>query len=516
MKNSIFIVSLILTGVISCKSPQPMLNNLYHGQIGNQETDLHVIDVKVGIVPYKASAQIPEQPKLLWDLRDSLSYHLLKEISAKTKSPEEIISLMSKPIYPLEKESPKELPTDYTEYKVRLVFSNIKRYFIDPKFTHPNTRLAYLNTSVSIPHERQGIVFKSIDKLENEFEEIDRGDISRNQSATFNSKLTATGQIGTSVDNTNTSSSDKNKTSSNTDENTVYDKDGNIIGKINNSGNLVRSNSNSNTTTTKSGASANISGEVGYINTETINEAKRVKSQRMKAGFSFSPTEIVVSQEGRQNGDITNNVFVDATIKFTGQKLTDDKPIFTFKNLFNDRFQPTPAEEINFDNRVISYVLCTGSTPLNLNVKFEGLLRAVDNLKGQTGENDLEFDDKVTMYHLKERAGTEAVLDPIIFCKYVYKVTAKTKEGKTLYMRISWRGDSQLYLFSEEKPEEFIRWLELQIINGNLKNLSTNRFQLYFPISGGGNLDIVKDNMTAQDLAKLRELKDWNLEAATK
>ncbi|WP_306596596.1 hypothetical protein [Chryseobacterium sp. WLY505] len=423
---------------------------------------------------------------------------------------------MSKPIYPPEKESPKELPTDYTEYKVRLVFSNIKRYFIDPKFTHPNTRLAYLNTSLSIPPDRHGIVFKSIDKLENEFEEVDLGDISRNQSATFNSKLTATGQIGSSIDNTNASSSNNSRKSSNADENTVYNKDGKEIGKINNSGDLVRSNSNSNTTTTKSGASANITGEVGYINIETINEAKRVKLQRMKAGFSFSPNEIVVSQEGRQNGDISNNVFVDATIKFTGQELTDDKPIFTFKNLFNDRFQPTPAEEINFDNRTISYVKCNGSIPLQLNVKFEGLLRAVDNLEDQTGENNLEFDDKVTMYHLKEREGTSAVLDPIIFCKSAYRVMAKTTDGKTLYMRISWRGDSQLYLFSEEKPEEFMRWLELQIINGNLKNLSTNRFQLYFPISGGGKLYVVNEKMTAEDLAKLRELKEWNLEAAIK
>ncbi len=147
MKTKTSLVGLL--GVIlalSCKSPQPMLSNLHHRKMGNSTTDLNIIEVRVGVLPYKAAAQQTEKPKLLWELQDSLPHQLLKVIAAKTQKAEDVIALMSKPISPKKEDPPAELPTEFTEYKVRLVFSNIKRYFIDDKFTHPNTRLAYLNT----------------------------------------------------------------------------------------------------------------------------------------------------------------------------------------------------------------------------------------------------------------------------------------------------------------------------------------------------------------------------------
>lgn len=510
-----FICIVVIIFAISCKTPQPMLSNLHHKKMGNSSTNLDIIDVRVGILPYKAAAQQAEKPKLLWELQDSLPHHLLKVIASKTQKAEDIIALMSKPISPKKDDPPTELPTEFTEYKVRLVFSNIKRYFIDEKFTHPNTRLAYLNTYISIPSGENRVFFQSIDKMENEFEEVDLGDISRSKSVTFNAKLTATGQLGTSVDNTNTVSNENGKTSKSANENEVYDKDGKVIGTINSSGDFTDAKKSSNTTTTKSGASANASGEIGYVNAETLNEARLVKLQRMKAGFSFAPNEIVISQEGRQNGDITNNVFVDATLKFKGSNLTDEKNIYAFKNLFDERYQPATANDIQFGRRTISYVKCSGSQPLALDVKYEGVLRAVENLDEQTGESALEYDDKVTMYKLPMKNGVAAKIDPMLFCKYVYRIAANTSQGNTIILRISWKKEEELDLFSDDKPEEFLRWLKLQIDKEDTKALSTDKFEMYFEVSDKDKIYVTKKKMTAEDLKKLKQLKDITLEVKT-
>ncbi|CAI2768702.1 hypothetical protein [Flavobacterium collinsii] len=507
----ISIASLIF--FISCKGPKPIFSNLHHQQFRNDSTNSPIIDVRVGILTYKVSPQPEEKTKQLWELQDSLPHHLLKVISSKTKEPEKIIALMSKPINPKKDSGPTELPTEFTEYKVRLAFSNIKRYFINKKFTHPNTRLAYLNTYISIPSGEDRVAFKSIDKLENEFEEVDLGNLSRSNTVTFNSKLTATGQIGSSIDNTNTVSSENSKNSKSSNEKKVYDEDGNAIGTINNSGDLNGSKKSNITTTSKNGASANVTGEIGYVNTETLNEARLIKLQRMKAGFSFSPNEIVVSQEGRQNADISLNVFVDATLKFNGSNLTDEKNVYTFQNLFDDSYQPVSANDLSFVRRTVSYVKCNDSKPLLLNVQYEGELRAVENLKNQTGENALEFDDKVTMYHLPLKHGSDAVIDPMLFCKYVYRISAKDPLGNTIILNISWKKEEELDLFSDDKPEEFLRWLKLQIAKENPKTLSTNKFEIYFKVSHNEKIYVVKDKMTSEDFRKLKQLTDLDIQA---
>lgn len=517
MKTKIsFIFVMVLTTIIGCKAPTPVLSKLHTNLIGNDTTSNLILDVRVGLTPFKASVSAPEKPQLLWELQDSLPHHLIKVIAAKATNPDEIVALMSKPVRVQKEDPPKELPSTYTEYKVRLVFSNIKRYFIDKRFTHPNTRMAYLNTYVTIPETENRIAFQSIDKMENEFEEIDLGNISRTQSVTFNAKLTATGQIGTSVDNTNTNSSDTNRDRSNGNEKKVYDENGNVIGTVNNAGKLTSVNKSSNTTTTKNGASANATGELAYQNAETISEARQVKLQRMKTGFSFAPHEIVVSQEGRQNGDISNNVFVDAMLKFNGSDLTNEKKVYTFKNLLNDSFQPNEADKLLFSKRLVSYVKCSDAKPIILQVKFEGQLRAVESLKEQPGDNALEYDDKVTMYHLPKKDGANVKIDPFLFCKYVYKVMAQT-EDKAVNLRIFWRSDEELNFFSDDKPEEFLGWLKLMIDKGDPKSLSTEKFTMYFETGPNPNdrIYVTKKEMKPEDIRKLKALKDIQLEVRT-
>ncbi len=351
--------------------------------------------------------------------------------------------------------------------------------------------------------------------MENEFEEVDLGDISRNKSVTFNAKLSATGQLGTSVDNTNSVSNENGRTSKSANENDVYNKDGKVIGTVNGSGDFTSTKKSGNTTTTKSGASANAAGEIGYVNAETLNEARLLKLQRMKAGFSFAPKEIVVSQEGRQNGDISNNVFVDATLKFKGSDLTDEKNVYAFKNLFDERYQPVAANDMLLGRRTISYVKCSGSQPLMLDVKYEGSLRAVENLEKQTGESALEYDDKVTMYKLPMKIATAAQIDPMLFCKYVYRISANNSQGNKIVLRISWKKEEELDLFSDDKPEEFLRWLKLQIDKEDPKTLSTDKFEMYFEVSEKEKVYLAKKKMTGEDFKKLKQLKDISLEVRT-
>lgn len=514
-KISLIYAAFVIT-IISCSPAKPVLSDLHNNSLGNSSVDAAILDVRVGLTPFKASTSEPAKPQLLWELQDSLPHHLVKALASKAKTADEIVALMSKTVRVQKEDPPKELPSIYTEYKVRLVFSNIKRYFIDQRFTHPNTRMAYLNTYVKIPDTEKRIAFQSIDKMENEFEEIDLGTVSRSQSVTFNAKLTATGQLGTSLDNTSTDSSETSRDRNAGNEKKVYDANGNVIGAINDAGKLSSINKSGNTTTTKSGASANATGELAYQNAETINEARLVKLQRMKAGFSFAPNEIVVSQEGRQNGDISNNVFVDATLKFKASDLTNEKKVYSFKNLFDESYKPTVADKLSFSKRPVSYVKCSGASPIVLKVKFEGVLRSVENLKDQTGQNALEFDDKVTMYHIPMKDGADVEIDPFLFCKYVYKVTAKT-EDQTINLRILSRFDEELNFFSDDKPEDFLGWLKLMIDKGDSKSLSTEKFMMYFE-TGPNPTDkiyVTKKEMKPEDIKKLKALKEIQFEVRT-
>ena len=257
-KLNYLLIALTFTGAMyGCKGVKPMLSNLHHKpyQYTTLPIGKNVIDVKVGLLPIVAAAPEEAQPRLPWDLRDSIPHLLIKSISNKVKIPEEIFTLMSKPLPMAEKKANRPLPTNYTEYKVRLNFSNDKRYFIDGAFMHPNTRLEFLNTTLSIP-ENSPFSFYSIDRLENEFEEIDLGNLERNKSVTFNAKLTGGAEMGSSVEGTNSNNATRTNITKNNEEQPVYDDKGNVVGKVNNAGELIRVNGSNNTSTAKTGAKA--------------------------------------------------------------------------------------------------------------------------------------------------------------------------------------------------------------------------------------------------------------------
>jgi hypothetical protein len=517
--NNLLIAFTIVGAMFGCRGAKPVLSNLHHKPYKYEtlSTDKNVVDVKVGLMPIVAAAQAEEQPRLPWDLRDSIPHLLIKSISNKVKNPEEIFTLMSKPLPTAEKKANKSLPTNYTEYKVRLNFSNVKRYFIDKDFMHPNTRMEFLNTTLSIP-ENSPFSFYSIDRLENEFEEIDLGNLERNKSVTFNAKLTGGAEMGSSAEGTNTHNASNTNNVKNNEERPVYDEKGNVVGKVNNAGELVRVNTNNNTSTAKTGAKATANAEVGYLNSESIKEAIAIKLKRMKTGFSFANDEIVIAQGGRPNGDISHNVYVTATIKFKNDKLsaTSAKNVYNFSNLFDEHNQPNTADQLLFTKRTVKYVKCGEGVPIALNINYEGAIRAVGNSAMQTGENALENDDQVTYFQIPKQAGKSLVIDPGVYCKEVYKIKAFGKNGKSYDLRISWTVEEELDLFSDDQPEQFMQWLLKQVANPDIKKLNTNKFELYFEGAGGEKIYIVKDNMKAEDIKAIKTLNNYTTEARAK
>jgi hypothetical protein len=466
------------------------------------------------MLPVVQPEQNEEKSRLPWDFRDSIPHLLIKTIGAKVQKPEDIISLMSKPIPVSEKKMVKSLPTNYAEYKVRFTFSNIKRYFNDANgtFMHPNTRLEFLNTKLCIP-QNNNFSFYTIDKLENEFEEIDLGSLERNKSVTFNAKLTGTGQLGSSVESINTNSSANTNNSKSSDEQPVYDNKGNIVGKINSSGELINLKNNSNTTNTKTGANLTATGEVGYLDAESIKEAIAVKLRRMKTGFSFSASEIVISQRGRPNGEISDNIYVTATLKFMVNNNVPDLTVYTFDNLFDENYQSTPADKLTFSKRTVKYVKCGGAQPINLNTEYEGALRVVGNTIKQPGVNALENDDQVTYYKIPQKEGPVLAINPSLYCKEVYKITAKNKAGESFDLRILWNSEDELDLFSDDKPEQFMQWLLKQKANPDKKKLSSNKFELFFEGPRATKIYIVKSNMSDADITAIGTLNGITTEA---
>lgn len=482
-----------------------MLSNLHHKPYYYRISDAKVIEVKVGLLPIAPIQPETEKQRSPWDMRDSIPHILIKTIASKTKNPKTLIDLMSQPIPSIEKKDAKPLPTNYTEYKVRINFATVKRYFIDSLFIHPNTRLEFLNTRISIPYQ-SGLAFYNIDKLENEFEEIDFGNLSRENSVTFNAKLTGTGELGSSVDGTVNNSTVASQSNKNSEEKPVYDEKGNVVGKINNAGEFSLIKNNGNTVINKSAAKVTANAEVGYLNTENIKEAIAIKMKRMKTGFAFSPYEITISQGGRPNGDISHNVYVTTTLRTTVDNTTS-RYVYAFANLFNENNQPTNPDNLIFTKRTVSYSSCTGATPIELPVEFEGALRVVGNSKQQSGENALENDDRVTYYHLTTRSAPSIYIQPGMYCKEVYKIIARDRQGYKYDLRIRWTSDDEVDLFSDDKPEQFLQWLIMQVTHPTRINLNTNKFELYF--EGGrpaSKIYIAKNNLTEADIAAIKTL----------
>jgi hypothetical protein len=492
---------------------KPLISNLEKGTYKYDTTaPEHILDVSVSIMPVPKKATEPEKPKTFFDLRDSLPHIFLKVMATKTNDPDKLIALLYKPLSVVEKKPTEQKPLDYTQYSVRFSFSNLKQYYNDGRFMHPNTRLEFLTTSLSIP-DRSPITFYNIDRLENEFEDIDLGTLSRDQTVSLNAKLSADGALGTSYLNNHTGTSNNSASQQNGKTKSVYDDKGNVIGTLNKAGTFTSGNESTSGNSASADAKVSASAEADYLNSESIKEAVAVKLKRLRTGFNFSNKKLTIAQRGRPLGDISDNIYVTAILKIADPTDILEINVYSIDNLYNENNQPIAANQLKFTKRKVKFAPCDNVNDIDLTTNYEGAIRAVRNENGDDGTNALEYDDKVTYYKIPSRTGKPLRIDKNEYCKNAFKYTAKDDHAGNYVLKIAAPTEDEMDVFSDDSPELLQQWLWDNVPNPISAKLTNKRFRLYFEnITTHEKIFVVKDRFTAAEIIKLKTLNNIKAE----
>jgi hypothetical protein len=481
MKQAISILLVILS--LSCATTK--FTNNDRGNYGHKDYSKeinNVLNVKVGIIPQpETPVKAKEKEKRFFDLNDSLPHAYLRAITSKASNIGEITTALKLPIYepPTPKTPNPPGDEDFTKIKVRLLISNIKKYYNDPELLHPNTRLEFLNTTFKLSSD--AYIIESIDKVENDFETIDFGELSRDQTVKFDAKLTgeAGGDAGVSFENTTKGTNTFDKKGNK--ENNVYDADGNLLGKIGSSGNIIKTNEATGTSKANASAKATGKAEVAYANQETIKENLNIKFKKLKTGIAFTNKEIILSQRGSPLSDISDNVIINLTLKL------DNKPNLNFKSkdiaIFNDLFdtakKPIKPNALVFSNtRNVTYIPCSLNDQLKIDITSDGAIRKVKNQK--KGRNILEWDDKVSYYTFKNNKEAQQILDISTKsqCNEVYRMVALIKDQKyILNIANPAQNKREVYFYGTQSCVNFKNWVEHHLINAKNATVSITEFQ---------------------------------------
>lgn len=510
MTKSIIIPSLLVAAILFSACSKPLISNLQKGPYEYKDAPESLLGVSVGVTPVQKAPEELEKPKTFFDLRDSLAHIYLKIVASQVRHPDSLIKYLAKPIIDAPKKAAQSKPTDFTQYKVRLNFAHWNKFYNSASFMHPNTRLEYLTTYLTIP---SGVSLYSVDRLENEIDEIDLGTLSRDQTVTFNTKLTGEYGAGSTFNNIANIKNTSASSNGTVGKETVYDGKGNAIGTIDKTFSNGGTQEGGKTTTTTGSANAKLAGELGYLNNETIKEAVALKLRRLRTGFSFSDKQLVIAQRGRPLGDISYNTIVTVTLKVSNYGTVYSPKVFDFEKLFTDAGDPVIANNLIFSLKGINFVPCDTATDITISTKYEGAIRAAGNETGNTGENALEYDDKVTFYRIKEKAGDTVLIEKNLYCKKAYRVTATDSTGNRYILYMAAPNPEELLLFSEDKPEVFLQWVREQRENPVSANLTTSKFKMYFEKSGGGaRIFLVKNGLSGSDINSIKTLNDIKLE----
>ncbi len=471
------VISLLLVSLsLSCASTKFTNNDRgNYGHVDYSDSIGTVLNVKVGIIPQpETPPKAKEKVKRFFDLNDSLPYAYLRAITSKATTIGDITAALKLPIYEPDAPKPAIPPgdEDFTKIKVRLLISNIKKYYNDQELLHPNTRLEFLNTTFKL--NSNVYIIESIDKVENDFETIDFGELSREQTVKFDAKLTgeAGTEAGTSFENTSKGNNTFDRKEN--QEKNVYDEYGNLLGKVGDSGNIKKTNENGNTN--KSNVSAKLTGkaELAYANYATIKENLNIKFKKLKTGIAFTNNEITLSQRGSPLSDISENVIINLTLKINNEANLNfkSKDIAIFNELFDASRKPTKPSALVFSGtRNVTYIPCTLNEQLKIDITNEGAIRTAKNQK--KGRNILEWDDKVIYYTFKNNKEAQQILDISTKgqCNEVYIMVALIKEQK-YYLSIANPAERDVNFYGTQSCVNFKNWVENQILN--VKNTVVN------------------------------------------
>ena len=482
--KKIFPLFLIILG--SCASTkfsnwdngQPYKYYDENGNLKSQNGKLNdPIEVNVASILFNKPQKNESEYKTFFQLQPATQNELLKIIKNDNEN-KLLLNFLGTDLY--KKKTVANEPTkilDLTDnLKIKLVFSNVKKYYNDSRLIDPNTRLAFLNTKIEFADEsKDKFYFSSIDKIENEFDEIDFGKVTRDSESDFNAQAAANASADII--------SDKNITE-------IINKK---IDSLSSSNKTIENKKN---TTAKKGADAS----ADYNLKEKIHEELNLNLKRLKTGFSLSSNSLTLTQQGSILRDISDLTTVELTLKANNNKNNHTyTETILIVNSFLENSELKKIEDIIFDKIILKYLPCNQNNDVLFNTDYEGAIRAV--VQDHKSNNILEFDDNVSIYKIKNIAHKQVILKKEIFCNNVYKLIYGD-ENNGLPINISLRnGDSIPIKLLEGDAETFKSWLTKTIINYNYNKdislLTTNKFEIII-----GNDIVIIGNKPNKDFIK--------------
>lgn len=497
---------ILLLGLVSCAGPKLTNNDRGNYDYRSISDPKEVLDVTVSVLPLPDPPEkTPEKAKTFFDLRDSIPNTYLRVIGSKANNTKEVIEAVKEPLSVVKeaKTAPVKEINDH-EIKLRFLFTNSKKYYNREDLMHSNTRLEFLNTSLKL--NSTDFYIYTIDKLENEFEKVDMGTLEREQDVSFESKLT--GEAGTNVSAERTAGALNTQTNQmgNSQESKVYDEAGNLIGILNSTNGSNTTNTENQSNTRKLSNALNAKADLRYANSETIKEALHIKYNKLKTGYAFTPTKLTLSQRGAVLTDISDMVFVTATLRLAASKVAS-RDVIEFKNLLDDKGRPQPLDKLDKIYRRVNYIPCSGTiSDITMEVNYEGALRAVKNLK--RGRNTLEFDDKVMYYRFEDSLSSSFVFEKAAHCQTVYRVEARFGKDNAAYVLSGNISDPEyIYLYGKHNPKALIDWMLKTIYEGGSTNLNDPGHGLFFV--NLNTSDII--NFSKKDLTRLKTIRSISL-----
>jgi hypothetical protein len=513
------LIAIILLGCATTKITNSSRGKYSYIPMDAKEFDEQkYVDVNVSIIPLtKPPKKAKDKPKTFFDLRDSLPHSYLNILDKKTSNVQDLVNSIKLPLSDIkeEKEENNNPLIKGNEFQVRLWISNEKNFYRSEKLMHPNTRLEYLTTRISI--QSSSISIKLIDKLQNELELIDMGSLERNNDVKFGSKLSGGLGFETAIEGIKSSGDTSELLNGNSTTDSIYDQNGNPIKVVTiNSGDTSKKNSGQ-TNSKSSSIKKGINAELDYVNNESIKEQINVKARMLKTGYSFNDKQLSISQKGIPMAGIPNNLDVTMTLRFDDNNKNATQNIEVFSNLFIKRYEPNSADNIKINHKVFNYIPCSEVEDLSCNIEFEGAIRAVENLK--RGRNNLEYDDKVIYYSFK---GINQLLNPRIvtidkfnFCNEVYGLIT-TLENREYSLRID---NKDVRIRKSDMPGKFKAWINALIEKSNKDLHVSDNIKMYFEgIDSTGNLEkvyLIHSDKNKIDINKLKQLCNNSMEFVT-
>lgn len=463
---------------------------------------------RVAVVPLEPQPkEKPEKALALIDYSQSVSKEIIKAYaSIAGKNGSEFIKLMKEPLSVVEKSESQQ--TDYTKVSVRLNFTFVNAYLKKEGLHHPNTRIEYLNTTVT--PKSSNFFFYNVDKFQNVVKSVDVGTLSRTQNVKFGAELS--GSYGAGIENTTGSTDSRTLGQSQANTQNRYDAANNPV-EILSDGRTDTVNSG-NTSTGKNTLGLSASAKANYENAVAINENANLRHDILSTGYSFDSNHLTVMKRGFPLNEIPNETFVTTTLKFknaVGNNAAVSSTVFNARGLHTTAGKTGKADEIVFKSKNINYNRCSdGNKKISLAVTYDGMMRVVENRRGN---NKGEFDDFVTYQTFENIRIPDIELDLNDFCSKVYKVMIREADKQyTLYIKSDNSQIMQMRFFQDDNYLEFIDWLQEITSAANFNDLKTSKYILYFSCTDYASesaqcpdIEVISSQMNADKLASLKK-----------